>query len=32
MVLDMTTQLAPVLWTMVVLLVISGGSLLFSHR
>ena len=32
MVLDMTVQLAPVMWTMLLLMVVSGGALFFSHR
>lgn len=32
MVLDMTMQLAPMMWAMVVLMVVSGASVLFSHR
>ena len=32
MVLDMTTQLAPMMWAMVALLAISGVTLLMSHR
>jgi hypothetical protein len=32
MTLDMTAQLAPVIWAMVVLMVISGASVLWSHE
>lgn len=32
MVLDMTAQLAPVIWAMVALMALSGVSLLMSHR
>jgi hypothetical protein len=32
MALDMTAQLAPVIWAMVALLVISGASVLLSHE
>ena len=32
MVLDMTAQLAPVMWMIVALMAISGVSLLMSHR
>jgi len=32
MVLDMTAQLAPMIWGMVVLMVVSSVSLLASHR
>jgi hypothetical protein len=31
MVLDMTAQLAPMLWGMVILMVVSGISVLFAH-
>jgi len=32
MVLDMTAQLAPMMWTMVALLALGSVSLLMSHR
>jgi hypothetical protein len=32
MVLDMTTQLAPMMWGIVVLMVMSGVSVLWSHE
>ena len=32
MALDMTAQLAPMLWGMVVLMVVSGLSVLLSHE
>jgi len=32
MVLDMTAQLAPMLWGMVILMVVSGISILFDHN
>ena len=32
MTLDMTAQLAPVIWAMVVLMLISGASVLWSHE
>jgi hypothetical protein len=32
MALDMTAQLAPILWVMVALMVFSGASVLLSHK
>ncbi len=32
MVLDMTAQLAPIMWAMVALTVVSGLSLLWAHE
>ena len=31
MTLDMTAQLAPMIWTLVALMVVAGASLLVSH-